>query len=117
MVSLDRLGRTADGARFDDIGIEGALYQPLDAAFLLFNAVSFFVENRDELVADDFSLSLGIGHAPELAQKALASVYCDHPQPQLVSQAVLHFFELHLTQKAIVNEHAGQSRSTRLGAQ
>src|SRR5215472_11119966 len=117
MVSLDGLGRTPDRARFDDIGIQGALYQPLDATFLLFNAMSFFVKNLDELVADDFSFSLGIGHSPELAQKALGSVYCDHLQPQLISQAALHLFELVPAQNAIVNKYAGQPGSARVIAQ
>ena len=46
----------AHGARFDDVGIERALHQPVDVAFFFLDAMSFLVEDGDEFVADDFAL-------------------------------------------------------------
>ena len=58
MVGLDpRRGLARGGRRaLDDVGIERALHQEIDAA----NATGLFLEHRDKLVTDPAPLLLGI---------------------------------------------------------
>ena len=57
----------------DHIGVERSLRQKIHGAY----ARRLFVEYADELFADDFALSLRVGHAAQRADKALGGV-CIH---------------------------------------
>ena len=82
----------------------------VDLAFFFFDAVGFFVEDRDEFVADDFALLFGIGDSGKLCQKALGGVDGDHVQSELVAQVLLNFFKFVFAQHAVVHKDASQSR-------
>jgi hypothetical protein len=68
VVGFDYLRWTAHAARFDYVGIERALDQPLyfvfAGGFLIQDAMRFVVEDFYELVAYDFALFLGIDYSP-----------------------------------------------------
>jgi len=55
-MAFDR--RSGNGQRFDDVGINRSLCQPLD----IFQLKSFFLENIDKSLADDLSFPFGIGN-------------------------------------------------------
>src|ERR1019366_10378898 len=78
VMRFDNLRRAAYGARFDDVGIERPLYQPLDAASIFFvflkYAARFLVEDGNELFADDLPLLLRIGYAREFLHEAVGGV-------------------------------------------
>src|SRR5580704_16175541 len=106
---LDDLRWAAHRARFDYVGIKRALHQPLDFAFFLLDAMGLLVEYGDEFDADDFAFFLGIGYARQLAQEAIRGVDCDYVQAELVTQVLLDFFELVLSEYAVVHEHRSQA--------
>ena len=106
-MSLDSLRRPANGTRFDHVGIQRSLHQPLNLAFFLLDAMSLLIENRDEFVADDLPLLLRIGHTFELAEKALRRIHRDQMQPRIVTQRPLNFLKLVLSQHAVVDKNTG----------
>src|SRR5579864_5799972 len=63
VVGLDGLRRAANGARFNDVGIQGALRQPFDFADLALDAVRLLLEDADEFGANDLALLFGVGDA------------------------------------------------------
>src|SRR5699024_3849968 len=74
VVGLDHSGFAQTG--FDHIRIDGSLYQEIHSADLL----CFFLENADELFADDLALLLRLFHAGQLLIEALLRVYTDEVQ-------------------------------------
>ncbi len=69
----------------------------------------FVVEDRDELVADDLALGLGVGDAGELGEEALAGVDGDDVEAELLAHGLLDFGELVFAQDAVVDEDAGEA--------
>ena len=53
----------------------------------------FLIENRDELVADDFAFGLRIGHALQLVEEALYLHRRRQVKPEFVAQGVLHLLK------------------------
>ncbi len=117
MVRFDDLRWTAHRARFDDVGIERSLDQPLDAASCFFvflkYAACFPVEDGNELFADDLPLLLRIGYPREFLHEALGGIDCDQAQAEIVTQILLNFLKLVLAQHSIVDEDARQARFSR----
>ncbi len=62
VVALDD-GASPPSAGLDDVGVDGALGQKVDAADLL----GLFLKDADELLADDLALLLRLGDARQLA--------------------------------------------------
>ena len=85
-----------------------ALHQPLHLALGFLDAASFFLENFDELVADDLAFLLRIADACKFAEEALCSIDGLEVEAQLVAQGNLYFFEFVLAQHTVIDEHAGQ---------
>ena len=78
MVALD--DRTRDAERLDDVGIDGALTEPLDVLEL----VRLLIEDLDEAAADDLALLLGVGDALQGAEELVPSIDSDDVQPQVL---------------------------------
>jgi hypothetical protein len=70
VMRLDQVRLAGRGAgRFDDVGLDRALREPLHVA----NLLRLFVEHLDEEPADDLALMLGVGHSGERRQEKLRS--------------------------------------------
>src|SRR5664280_276889 len=108
VMALDGLRRPAHRARLDHVGIQRALHQPIDFAVQLLDAVRLFLEDRDELVADDLALLLRLADAGQLAEEAFAGVHRVNIEAEFLAQVLLHGDELVLPQHTIVDEDAGQ---------
>ena len=63
VMTLDDLAR--DVERFDAVGIDGSLCQPLRP----FNLAGFGIEDLDEVAANDFALLLRVGNAGEVIEE------------------------------------------------
>src|SRR5208283_126131 len=107
VMRLDHLRWPAHRARFDHVGIERPLHQPLNfiVAFGL-NAMCFVIEDFDELVADDLPFSLRINHSRQFPQEAIGGIDRNQVQAEMVTQILLNFLELVLAQYSIVDEYA-----------
>src|SRR5579862_268241 len=112
-MALDGLRWTFDRRRFDYVGIECALNQPIDAACFLRDAMGFVVEDGDKFVADDLALGLRIGHSSQLREKACARVDSDQVKSKLLAEILLDFKELVLAEYPVVDEDAGQPVTNR----
>jgi len=107
VVAFDCLARTFDTGGLDNVGIEGALNQPVDTAGFGSDAVGFVVEDRDEFGADAFALGFGVRDTGELIEEALAGVDGDDVKAEPL-QIFLHVSEFVFAQDAIVDEDASQ---------
>src|SRR2546428_8771659 len=74
--------------------------------------MSFFFENSDEFVADDFAFLLRVGNPCQLAEKTLSRIYSHDMQAELVTQVLLDFLEFILAQHAVIDEDAGEAGGT-----
>ena len=105
MVRLDRGGLAGLGAgRFDDVGVDGALGQPL-GAFLLAGLV---LEHFHEFTADDLALGFGIGHAGQLAHELGGRVDVDDLDAHVLGEGLHDLFAFVQAQQAVVDENAGE---------
>src|SRR5579864_8982498 len=108
-MALDDLRGAAHRARLNDIGIERSLHQPLDVAFLLFDAQGFLLEDSYEFRADDFALGFGVGNSGETGEEAPGCVDGYEVQAKFVAQVLLHFLEFVFAQDAVVDKDAGEA--------
>ena len=90
--------------RFDHVGINGALRQPLGIPQL----GRLFLEDFDEQPADDLALLFGVGHAGQRGQKPRFSVHPDHPHAEMLTERDHDLITLVQAQQASVHEHAGE---------
>jgi len=102
VMGLDHLGGL--GAGLDDVGIDGALAEKLDA----FELSGFFFEYSDEFAADDHALFLGIGYAGELIEEAVDRVHIDEVCAELLTEYVYNLFRFALAEQAVVYVNAGE---------
>src|SRR2546426_10222404 len=79
--------------------------------------MSFFFENSDEFVADDFAFLLRVGNPCQLAKKTLSRIYSHDMQAELVTQVLLDFLEFILAQHAVIDEDAGEAGGTNTARQ
>ena len=110
MVRLDDLRWSAHRARFDHVGIERPLYEPIDFAFFFFNALGLVVKDGDEFVADNLAFRFRIGNARQSLHEAVGCIDCNQAQSKVVAQVLLHFLEFVLAKDSVVNENARQLR-------
>ena len=71
MVTLD--GRRSAEAGFDDVGVDRALCEVVDRAYLL----ALFLKNTNELLAYYLALALGLGNARKLCKEPVGGVDTD----------------------------------------
>jgi len=69
-------------SRFDDIRVDRALRQPLDAVQL----VRFLVEDFNKLAADDLAFLFRVGKKLKGAKKSLCCVYANDVDAQVFSE-------------------------------
>src|SRR5438270_6154019 len=91
-------------ARFDHVGVERPLNEEAWAA----EARGLLLEHTDELLADDLSLSLRIGHAGEAREEALAGVDRHERNLEVVAEGGYDLIALVLAQQSVVDEDAGE---------
>ena len=105
MVGLDDCGLTAETA-LDHVRVDCSLCKEIDSTYFL----GFLLENTDKFLADYFTFFLRFGDAGELAVVALLGVDPDKIQVKLTvrTEYLLNLIALILTEKAMVNEHAGK---------
>ena len=96
--------RGVAGAGFYHVRVDRALNEVIDFADLF--CLGF--EHADEFLADYFSLTFGIGHSGEFCQKALGSIDGDKIDVILTSEKAFDFLAFVLSEKAVVNEDAGE---------
>ena len=105
VVALDGGRLLALGAaRFDDVGVDGALRQPLGA----YTLSSLVLEHLNELAADDLALGLRVGHTSQVAHELLAGVDVDDAGMQLALEHGHHLLGLVQPQQPVVDEDAGE---------
>lgn len=102
VVGLD-LGGVA-GAALDDVGIKGALHQEAGA----FQLARLFLEDADELLADDLALLLRLTDARQLLLEAFLGLDVDQRHVEVVLEGVDHLLGLVLPEQAVVHEDAGE---------
>ena len=113
MVALDDGGLAAQTA-LDDVGIDGALCQEIHLADLL----GLFLEDTDELLADDLALALRLGNACQLAKITLTSIHADEVDVKVGvagAEDGADLFLFVLAEQAVIHENAGQLLADRLG--
>ena len=93
-------------AAFDDVGVDGALDEEIDAADLF----RFPFKDADKFFADDLALSLGIGDALKLGVEGFVGIYAD--EVEVVGAAFAkycrHFVGFVFPQEAVIDENAGE---------
>ena len=105
MVRLDDLRLAGAGAgRLDDVGIDRALGEELDA----FETMCLLVEDLDEGPADRLALGLGVGDAGEGAEKACLRVDADDLRAEVLREDAHHRLGFAEAQQAVVDEYAGE---------
>ncbi len=105
VVGLDHLGLAGLGAgRLDDVGVDGALGQPLHVGELF----ALGLEHLDEGVADDLALPLRVADPGQFAQEQILGVDPDHLHAHVLGEGGHHLVALLVAQQAVVHEHAGE---------
>ena len=75
----------AHRARFDDIGVEGALHQPIHGSAEGFHLARLFFEDSNEFVADDLAFFFRIADASQLGEEASRCIHGKDIQSQPVT--------------------------------
>ena len=96
MVRLDA------GLGLENVGVDGALAEEADSLEL----GRLLVEDLDELLTDDVTLGLGVGHACQLVEEAVGGVHVDELGAQLVAEHIDDLLGLALAHEAVVHVHA-----------
>ncbi len=89
---------------FDDVGIERPLRQEIDPTELR----RFFLEDADELVADDLAFLLGLLDAGQSGEEPLARVDHDEPHAQVLLERHPQQLRLALAHQAVIDVDARQ---------
>ena len=92
--------------RFDDVGIDRALREELDAAggrsAAACELLRLFVEHLDEETADDLALGLGVGHTLQMTQKLITGVDVNDLGLQPADEHVHHQCRFIEAQQAVI---------------
>ena len=111
VVGLDDVclaGRRPRG--LDDVRINRALREPLDA----FEAMRLFVEDLDELAADNLALLFRVGHALERREESIRRIDSNDVDAQVLGERVHDLVALMMAQQAVVDEDADELVADRL---
>ena len=100
------------GARFDHVGINGALCQEVDLADLL----GLLLKDADELLADDLALLLRLTDAGQFAQEAVLGVDPDKVDVAVAKDS-LDLVALIFAHQAVVDKDAGELAADCFGEQ
>ncbi len=105
VVTLDIVGLTGFcPGRFDDIGIDGPLGQPVG----ILNPLRLFFKNIDKQTADDLAFLFRIALTGQSGQKALFGINPDNLDPQIFGKGRHDLVPFPQTQQAVVDKDAGQ---------
>ena len=91
-----------DRAALQDVGVDGALGEELDAVEL----AGLFFKHADELGADDLALAFRLGHAGQLVQEAVHRIHINQIGVHLIAEDLDDLLGLALAQQAVVHMHA-----------
>src|SRR6202011_345386 len=110
VMALDHRARPFERHAFDDVGIEGSLHEPFRMlaahAAVASDALGFVLEDLHEDTAYRLALSLGVRHAAERGEKALARVDRDEVQMKALAERGGDLDRLPTPQEPIVDEDA-----------
>ena len=111
VVRLDHVRLARIGTRrFDDVGIDRALRQPLD----ILELARFLVEIFDELAADDLALLLRVLDAFERLEEALRRVDADDVDAEVFGKRLHDLIAFAVPQQPVIDEHANKLIADRL---
>ena len=102
-----------DGAGFENVGVDGALGEEVDAVELL----GLFGKDVDEFLADDLALRLRVGHAGQLVEEAVDRVYIDEVRAKLFAENLDNLLRLALAEQTMVDMDADELLADRLDEQ
>ena len=91
-------------SRFDYIGINGALSQPLHIR----QFGSFFIKYFDKLTTDDFTFGFRIIFTSQCREKTIFSIDTNHTNAHVFSKHRHHLITFVFTQQAIIYKHTNQ---------
>ncbi len=89
---------------FDDVRVERALGQEVDAA----QVRRFLLEDPDELIPDDPALVLGILDAGKTGEESLAGVDHDEPHPEIALEGDSKQLQFLLAHEPVIDVDAGE---------
>ena len=118
-LELQICGKTADvvvrlhADALEDIGVDGALSQELDP--FLFSRL--FLEDANELGADDLALLFGIADARQFVKETVDGVDVHQVGVELVAENADHLFGFALAEQTVVDVDADQVLADRLDQQ
>jgi hypothetical protein len=95
-------------AGLDDVGVERALHEELDAVRPRRATSRLLLEDADELAADDLALGLGVGDAGEVPRNWSFASTTTRARPRSRDEVALDLLGLALAQQAVVDEDAGE---------
>ena len=91
---LDRLGDTVGAARLDHVGVERPLHEPTHIA----EPAGLFLEDADELAADDLSFLLGLLDAVEQLEEPQLRLHVNKRDVEVLAERLHHLLRLVLAQ-------------------
>ena len=103
MVRFDRRRRAVDRDRFDHVGIDRSLGEPLHVGQFLRLGVEYF----DEIAADNLPFLFRVGHAGQVGEEFIAGPYADYVQSHRLV-GFQHRFEFVFAKQAHIDEDADQ---------
>ncbi len=103
MVGLDGLRGALDRAGLNDIGVDGALSQPLGIG----NQFGFGVEHINESLADGFAFLLGVGNSCKDRIETVFGINAFYIEAH-IAIGLQHTFELVFAKQAVVDKDAMQ---------
>ncbi len=110
VMRLDLGGDTDLAARLDHVRVQRPLDEEADVAEL----AGLFLEDADELLADDLPLLLRVGHAGEPGEEALLRLDVDERHVEVAAERLHDLLGLVLAQQPVIDEDAGQLVADRL---
>ena len=102
-----------DGARLDDVRVDGSLGQETDAVQL----TGLFLEHADEFRADDLPLLLGIRYAGQLVQETVHRIHVHQVGVELIAEHANNLLRLALAEESVIDMDGDQLLSDSLDEQ
>jgi len=115
VMAFDGLRGAFDAGGLDDIGVEGALDEPVDSTGEFGDALGLVIKDSDKFIANDFAFLLRVGDTGEAGKKALAGIDGDEVEFEVVAEGLLDFGELVFAEDAVVDEDACEVVAEGLG--
>lgn len=113
--TLDGCRRTLEAERFNDVGVECSLEEPLDLSGVgsvlgsLFDSDGLLLEKVNESVTNHSSLSLGLGETLETAEEKILSLENGQVDAEMLLKCLLHLLALVEAHDTVVDKNGMES--------